>query len=136
MRIRLTVLGMVAASLALAVAQDRPPEEQLPRFRAGANLVRVDAYVSLDGVAVTDLKPGDVEIFEDDKPQRIESFQLVEARAPNPQSERTDPTNVRDMRQAANDAARVFTLFFDRFHVSLAGSYHARKPAHTRACVD
>ena len=85
---------MVAASLALAVAQERPPDEQLPRFRAGANLVRVDAYVSLDGVAVTDLKPADVEIFEDDKPQRIESFELVEARAPIPQSERTNPTNV------------------------------------------
>ena len=100
----------------------------MPRFRAGANLVRVDAYVSLDGVAVTDLKPGDVEIFEDDKPQRIETFELIAARAPNPQSERTNPTNVRDMQQEANDAARVFTLFFDRFHVSLSGSYHAQKP--------
>jgi len=128
MRIRLTVLGMVAASLALAIAQDRQPEQQAPRFRAGANLVRVDAYVSLDGVAVTDLKPGDIEIFEDDKPQRIETFELIAARAPNPQSERINPTTVRDMRQEANDAARVFTLFFDRLHVSLAGSYHARKP--------
>lgn len=119
---------MVAASLALAIAQERQPEEQVPRFRAGANLVRVDAYVSLDGVAVTDLKPGDVEIFEDDKPQRIETFELIAARAPNPQSERTNPTTVRDMRQEAHHAARVFTLFFDRFHVSLSGSYHARKP--------
>ncbi|MSO60669.1 MAG: VWA domain-containing protein [Acidobacteria bacterium] len=128
MRIRLTVLGMVAASLALAVAQERPPEEQLPRFRAGANLVRVDAYVSLDGVAVTDLKPADVEIFEDDKPQRIETFELIAARAPTPQSERINFTTVRDMRQEANDAARLFTLFFDRAHVSVAGSYHANKP--------
>ena len=128
MRIRLTVLGMVAALLALAVAQDRPPEEQLPRFRAGANLVRVDAYVSVDGVAVTDLKPEDLEVYEDDKLQRIESVELIEARAPNPQSERTNPTNVRDMRQDAADAARLFTIFMDRPHVSVAGSYHANKP--------
>ncbi|MFA5907139.1 MAG: VWA domain-containing protein [Vicinamibacterales bacterium] len=128
MRIRLTVLGMLAASLVLGIAQERPPDGQLPRFRAGANLVRVDAYVSLDGKAVTDLKPEDLLVFEDDKPQRIEDFKLIEARVPNPQSERTDPTNARDMRQEANDAARVFTLFFDRPHVSLSGSYHAKKP--------
>lgn len=138
MRIRLTLLGVVAATLALAaqpfdagtagMAQGQQPEAQLPRFRAGANLVRVDAYVSVDGVAVTDLKPEDIEVYEDDKLQRIESLELIEARAPNPQSERTNPTNVRDMRQEAADAARVFTLFFDRFHVQLSGSYHARKP--------
>ena len=61
---------------------------QMPRFRAGANLVRVDAYVSKDDVALTDLKAEDFEVFEDDKPQQIENFELVTARAPNPQSER------------------------------------------------
>ena len=100
----------------------------LPRFRAGTNLVRVDAYVSKDDAAVTDLKADDFIVYEDDKPQTIEAFELVTARAPNPQSERTNPTNVRDMRQAANDSARVFTLFFDRLFVSLQGSYQARKP--------
>ncbi len=138
MRIRLTLVGIAAASLALAaqpfgsgaraLAQGTQPEEQLPRFRAGANLVRVDAYVSVDGVAVTDLKSEDIEVYEDDQLQRIESLELIEARAPIPQSERTNPTNVRDMRQEADDAARVFTMFFDRFHVSTSGSFHARKP--------
>lgn len=128
MRTRLTVLGMVAASLVLATAQARQPEEQMPRFRAGTNLVRVDAYVSVDGVAVTDLKPEDIEIYEDDKLQRIENLELIEARAPIPQSERTNPTNVRDMRQEADDAARLFTIFMDRPHVSVAGAYHANKP--------
>lgn len=118
----------MAVSLAVGLAQERQAADQLPRFRAGANLVRVDAYVSVDGVAVTDLKPEDIEVYEDDQLQRIESLELIEARAPIPQSERTNPTTVRDMRQAANDAARVFTMFFDRFHVSLSGSYHAQKP--------
>ena len=44
------VLAVVSLVTALTSAQ-----EQLPRFRAGANLVRVDAYVSKDGVAITDL---------------------------------------------------------------------------------
>ena len=138
MRIRLTLLGVAAATLALTaqpfdsgiagIAQDKQPEQRLPRFRAGANLVRVDAYVSVDGVALTDLKAEDFEVYEDDKLQRIESFELIEARAPKPQSERIDPTNVRDMRQDAADAARLFTIFMDRPHVSVAGSYHANKP--------
>lgn len=100
----------------------------MPRFRAGTNLVRVDAYVSKDDVAITDLKAEDFEVYEDDKLQTVESFQLVTARPPIPQSERINPTNVRDMSQEVQDAARVFTLFFDRFFVSLSGSYHARKP--------
>jgi len=128
MRIRLAVLGLLAVSMAVGVAQERQPEEQLPRFRAGANLVRVDTYVSLNGVPVTDLKPDDLQVFEDDRPQRVESLALIEARGPASQGQRTDPTNVRDMRQDASTAARLFTIFFDRFHVSVAGSYRANKP--------
>jgi VWFA-related protein len=116
---------LAAASLATALTS---AQEQLPRFRAGANLVRVDAYVSKDGVAITDLKAEDFTVLEDDRPQQIENFQLVTARPPNPQSERTDPANVRDMLQQATDSARVFTLFFDHLQVSLPGSYRAQKP--------
>jgi VWFA-related protein len=120
---RVALFGVVIPAL---LAAQQP--EDLPRFRAGTNLVRVDAYVSKDDVAITDLKAEDFEVFEDDKPQQVEAFELVTARAPNPQSERINPTSVRDMRQEADDATRVFTLFFDRLFVSLSGSYHARKP--------
>ena len=122
----LSRIALVAIVLPVLLAAQQPGE--LPRFRAGANLVRVDAYVSKDDVAVTDLKAEDFAVYEDDKLQTVENFELVTARAPNPQSERTDPTNVRDMRQEADDSTRVFTLFFDRLFVSLSGSYHARKP--------
>ena len=92
------VLSFVSFVVALTSAQ-----EQMPRFRAGTNLVRVDAYVSKDDVAVTDLKAEDFEVFEDDKPQKIENFELITARRPNPQTERIDPTNVRDMDQQVTD---------------------------------
>jgi VWFA-related protein len=122
MRIKIASLALLIPTL---LAAQQP---ELPRFRAGTNLVRVDAYVSKDEVAVEDLKIEDFEVYEDDKLQSLESFQLVKARPPIPQSERRNPTNVRDMQQEAQDAARVFTLFFDRYFVSLEGSYHARKP--------
>ena len=140
MRFRIALLALIIPSLLLAsfgshlpgfaarlLAQDAQQPE-LPRFRAGTNLVRVDAYVSKGDVAIEDLKVEDFELFEDDKLQTVESFQLVKARPPVPQSERNNPTNVRDMQQDAQDAARVFTLFFDRYSVSLSGSYHARQP--------
>lgn len=128
---RLTLLTLLLSAVVVAQqsfdsAQDKQPE--LPRFRAGANLVRVDAYVSKDDVALTDLKAEDFVVYEDDKPQQIESFELIEARTPNPQTERTNPTNVRDMQQELTDASRVFTFFFDNLRVSLPGSYHAQKP--------
>src|SRR5687767_13894550 len=121
----LSRIALVAIVLPAVLVAQQP---ELPRFRAGTNLVRVDAYVSKDDVAVIDLKAEDFEVYEDDKLQTVEGFQLVTARAPIPQTERINPTNVRDMRQEAQDSARVFTLFFDRLFVSLSGSYQARKP--------
>jgi VWFA-related protein len=123
MRYCVLVLGFAVVPVFL-YSQEQP----LPRFRAGANLVRADVYVSKNGAAVTDLKPEDFVVYEDDKPQSVESFELIRARGPNPESERTNPTTVRDMRQEMQDSARVFTLFFDRMHVQLDGSFHARQP--------
>jgi VWFA-related protein len=140
MQFRIALLALMVPTLLLApfyshsggfaarVLAHGQQEPELPRFRAGANLVRVDAYVSKDDVAIEDLTAADFALYEDDKLQTVEDFQLVKARPPIPQTERHNPTNVRDMQQDTQDAARVFTLFFDRFFVSLSGSYHARKP--------
>ena len=124
MRYRVMLLGLAVPALVLA----QQPEQSMPRFRAGANLVRVDAYVSKDDVALTDLTADDFTVFEDDKPQRVESFELIRARGPVPENERRDVNNTRDMRQQVADAARVFTLFFDPLYTSVSGSYHLQKP--------
>lgn len=123
MRYCVLVLGLTFVP-GLLYSQEQP----LPRFRAGANLVRADVYVSQDGAAVTDLTAEDFVVFEDDKPQQLESFERIEASRPNPQTERVNPTNVRDMQQQLTDAVRVFTFFFDTLRVSLPGSYHAQQP--------
>jgi VWFA-related protein len=126
MRIRLAMAGLAVATLAVSAQQGG--EEQMPRFRAGANLVRVDAYFTKEGAAVTDLKPEEVEVFEDDKPQKIESVELIQARGAVPSSQRVDPNTVQDMRDQASSAARLFTIFLDTYHVTIAGAYHANKP--------
>jgi VWFA-related protein len=122
MRYRVMLLGVALPAL---LAAQQP---ELPRFRAGANLVRVDTYVSKDDAAVLDLEADDFTVYEDDQPQTVAAFELLQARGPLPASERRDPTSTRDMRQQANDAVRLFTLFFDPLSNSFSSAYHVRKP--------
>jgi VWFA-related protein len=104
-------------------------QEQLPRFRSGANLVTVDAYFAKDGSPVTDLTPEEIEILEDDRPQKIEHFRIIQPGGQGQAPTRSSPTTVNEARDAAADpAARLFVLFFDTLHVSFEGSARAAAP--------
>ena len=122
MFVRLGTCAVVAGLAALHA------QEQLPRFRGGANLVTVDAYFSKDGAAVADLKPEEIEILEDDRPQPIESFRLIRAQRQGATT-RPDPKGVAAEREAAQQPeARVFVLFLDQWHVSFEGSANSAAP--------
>ena len=108
-------------------ARQEPGQE--PRFRGGANLVRLDVYASKDGVAVTDLTAADFEVREDNAPQDVSSFEFVKARGVVPDSARVEPNTVAESRvRASQPDARVFVLFLDTAHVQVEGSYHAQNP--------
>lgn len=118
--------GLLAATVcaaAIAVAA------QEPQFRGGTNLVRVDAYVSANGQAVTDLTADDFEVLEDRAPQAVTSFEFVRARTAAPDTARVEPSTVAAMRDrlAARDT-RAFVLFLDTLHVQVEGSYRAANP--------
>jgi VWFA-related protein len=122
-------LSALAAGSRPAARQEQAPPQGQPRFRAGANLVRLDAYVIADGQAVTDLTLQDFEVLEDNVPQRLESFELIKPRARGPENEVREPNTVAESRQMAAEAdARVFVLFMDIWHVQLDGSYRAQTP--------
>lgn len=128
-----TVLMLLAAPLLFAQQPPAKPQaerlEEQPRFRGGANLVRLDAYVTIDGVPVTDLTTQDFEVLEDSVPQRVESFEFIRPRGPAPQNAVLEPNTVAESRDMATDPeARIFVLFMDVWHVQLAGSYRAQKP--------
>ena len=130
-RTRLVALAFVVAAGSLAPAQQPAAENQdaQPRFRGGANLVRVDAYVTADGVPVTDLTVEDFEVLEDEVPQRLESFQVVQPRPPAPTAVLREPNSVAESRDMARDPeARLFVLFMDTWHVQLEGSHRAQGP--------
>ena len=121
--------SFLSAALALSIATAGLVAQQLPRFRAGANLVRVDAYVTADGKPVSDLTVDDFEVLEDGVAQKVESFQLIQPRGPAPVSALREPNTVAESRQMASDpAARLFVIFMDIWHVQIEGSYHAKAP--------
>ena len=120
------ILAVVAWFTSANKAQEKAP--QLPRFRAGASLVRVDAYPTLNGQPVTDLTAGEFEVLEDGVPQKVESFELVQVRAGGPQETRREPNTVREARAMAEDArARIFVIYLDTYFTDIPASHRIQR---------
>ena len=100
---RESLFCLAVASSTLAAQSQEP----LPRFRAGAPLMQVDAYISQDGVPVTDLGLAELEVLEDDRPQEVANIKLIQPRS----------TTVSAPVPPA-PAGALFVLFFDTLHVS------------------
>src|SRR6185295_803927 len=105
---------------------------QSPVFRGGINCVRVDVIVSdKAGNPVSDLKMTDFEVTEDGKPQKVETFKLVELDGglmpgPNgpPRAIRTDDD---EQSEASREDVRLFGVFLDDYHVRQLASMSARQ---------
>src|SRR5688500_5936875 len=117
-------------AVAVAVTQAPPPQPQPqqpqppPRFRAETNLVRVDAHATKDGVPVGDLTEADFEIYEDNTPQKIESFEHIVVRTGGPPELRSEPISVTAANAlAADPRRRVFVMYLDHNHVRVEGSH-------------
>ena len=86
-----------------AVSAQKPPV-----FRAGAHYVRVDAYpTTKDGKIVEGLTKGDFEIYEDGKPQAIESAEYITFDTWTPDAERKDPRTQQDAYDLAADPSTL-----------------------------
>jgi VWFA-related protein len=142
------IVGMAAmlAGLALlpgaAQQQQSPPpapppatdQPQLPTFRTGANLVRVDVTV-LDrrGNPVPALRSEDFLIEEDGVPQKVTSLKFIEA---NGQPDDDFSLPIRSPEHAAAEAARddvrVFLIFWDEYSIDQFGSSIRAREALTK----
>ena len=125
-------LAVVGAAIVIAQAGSatQPPqqEQKPPTFKTEANFVRVDAYPTRNGQPVLDLTAEEFEVFEDGKPQSIQSFEHVVVTPAGPEALRSEPNTIEGSRQlVANPRNRVFVLFLDTPHVSVEGSWHARE---------
>jgi len=133
MRHRYAVSAILVASLALggAAQQQEPPTQaqQRPVFRGGTHFVRVDAYPLQNGKIVEGLQPDDFEVFEDGKPQTIESFDFVKFDTFVPESERRDPSTQREgFDRAADPRFRVFVIVVDTQFAGRTDVYRIQKP--------
>jgi VWFA-related protein len=131
---RVCALGAVLLAQATGTPQAPPPPSQSPqqpppRFRTETNLVRVDVYATKDGAALQDLKAEDFEVYEDNVPQKINSFEHIVVQSGGSQDERTEPASVSAANAlAADPRRRVFVLFLDDQHTSVEGSHKIKEP--------
>jgi hypothetical protein len=125
------ILLVCALVIAQAPATPPPPTQQQPppRFRTETNLVRVDAYATRGGVPVQDLSADDFEVFEDNTPQKIDSFEHIVVQTGGPQESRSEPASVTAANAlAADPRRRVFVIYLDTGHVDFTGSYEIKEP--------
>lgn len=107
------------------VSQDPPP----PVFRGGTTFVSVDVYPRREGEVIEGLRTDDFQVFEDGVAQKVESFEFIRIEANPVDSERRDPASQADGdRQASDPRNRVFVVYLDDRHTTLAGGHHARQP--------
>src|ERR1700691_2061718 len=84
-QLNLTLFGctLCCALAGPALAQNAPPAEGAPTIHATVNEVALDLVVrDKKGRLVKNLKPGDVEIYEDGVRQEIRSLRLTGGEAP------------------------------------------------------
>ena len=133
------LIGVGTASGHAAPQQEPPPSQeaegqdapQQPVFRAGISFVRVDVIVTDDdGNPVTDLTSDDFEIFEDDEPQTIETFEhfLITPAVALDEPVRPIRNVFDEEREAARPDVRLFAIFLDDYHVRLGASLRVKEP--------
>jgi VWFA-related protein len=107
------------------------PASTTPQFRTGINFVRVDVLVSdKKGAPVVDLTQEDFEVFEDNKPQKVESFKLmkVDGNAPEGETPREIRSDYVLEAEAAREDTRLFAIYLDDYHVRRGASMAVRQP--------
>ena len=146
MKARLPLAILLAAQfVASAFAQQptpTPPPQQQPQqqpetedvVRITTNLVQVDAVVTdKDGKIVTDLKPEEVEIFEDGREQKITHFSYNVTETAEPAKEtKSSPADknappVPPSRFRPEDIRRTIALVVDDLGLSFESTYFVRR---------
>jgi len=131
--IGLTLIVALAVVHGDAQSQQEPKKDQPPSFRTNINYVRVDVITTdKKGNPVGDLKATDFEILEDNKPQTIDTFKLVQLDG-GVQNAITEPprqirTDFDEESEAAKDDVRLFAFFLDDYHVRKGTSMATANP--------
>jgi VWFA-related protein len=119
-----------AAAPAQTPAGGQTTPAQQPTFRARIDSVVVDVSVTdKQGRPVTDLAQSDFEIRENNKPQTVETFKLIQiddtadTGANGSHAIRSESDEAREL---ARDDTRLIVIFLDDYHVRLINSMRVR----------
>jgi VWFA-related protein len=128
---------LLALALVVPAGAQRPaasaPDQPEVTFRVEVNYVEVDAIVTdADGTFVTDLTRDDFELLEDNRPEAISTFSLVNlpvpvAGAPDPPAAEAAEPDV-----ASNERAfegRLYLIVLDDLHTNPLRSQNVRRAA-------
>ena len=105
-----------------AGAEDQAAAQpQVPIFRAGTDLVRVDVTATINGdEPVADLQVSDFEVTEDGVPQTVETIKFLRIDGTRT-SNLDEPLQIRSKEHAILEAARedvrLFAIFLDDYHI-------------------
>lgn len=125
------VLGGAISANQNPPTQQNPPQQQtpqLPIFRAGVDVVRVDVYPRRNDKVVEGLTKEDFQLTEDGVRQTIDTFEYI----PIDMDRGVEPLDPRSLseaqRMAADPRNRVFVFYLDTYEVTREGAYRAREP--------
>src|SRR5262245_11219138 len=141
------VHALLAAAL-LLVAQSQPqpappqpsqppppanPHQPRPVIRSGINFVSVDVIVTdkKTGDVVLDMKQDDFDVREDKKPQKVETFDVVNIAEISAQSSappREITSLIDEEMEARKPNVRLFIILLDDYHVRRGNDLFVRKP--------
>ena len=116
-----------------ALQPQKPDADDVVRITT--NLVQVDAVVTdKKGKVVTDLKPEEVQISEDGKPQKITHFSYIVTETPEAGARPAKPANadknappVPGARLKPEDIRRTIALVVDDLGLSFVSTYYVRR---------
>jgi VWFA-related protein len=141
------VHALLAAAL-LLVAQSQPPQQPSqppqqqppanqdqprPVIRSGINFVSVDVIVTdkKTGNVVLDMKQDEFDVREDKKPQKVETFDVVniaEISAATSAPPRAITSTSDEEVEARKPNVRLFVIVLDDYHVRRGSDLYVRKP--------
>jgi VWFA-related protein len=132
-RLLALVLGICLGSLSFG--QQRPSSSQKPSdgdvVRITTNLVQVDAVVTdKNGKPITDLKPEELQLLEDNRPQKLTHFSYIAAGTTEPAKPVDRDNKLPDIppdRLRPEDVRRTIALVVDDLGLSFQSTHFVRR---------
>jgi VWFA-related protein len=131
----LLIAGVLMGPALIARQADVSPvqAEQPPlTFRAEANFVEVDAFVSdAGGKPVPGLRASDFQLLEDGKPQMVSAFSYVNIPIARPERPLFSPTAIEaDVDTNAGMDGRIYLFVLDDLHIDLTRGPRVKESLH------